>query len=135
MNFGSLGQSPEAPQSSTASSWDDSNEAGAQLLELHTGAGVVYVCPSRWQRIRLQWAFRHFHVLPLQVLSRSDQRLIEKLIAVVNPRFTRGRHHRAGSGRERASEAFGACRSYGHDAAAVGAPQSRSARRPGLQPC
>jgi hypothetical protein len=47
----------------------------------------VYVSPSRWQRHRLHWAFRHFHVLPLQVLSRRDQRLIEKLFqsAVVTP--------------------------------------------------
>ena len=87
MNLGSLSQSPEAPQSSTANPWNDIKETGAQLLELRTAAGIVYVCPSRWQRIRLQWAFRHFHVLPLQVLSRRDQRLIEKLLqsAVVAP--------------------------------------------------
>lgn len=87
MNLGSLSQSPEVPQSSTASPWDDSKGTGAQLLELRTAAGPVYVCPSRWQRIRLRWAFRHFHVLPLQVLSRRDQRLIEKLFqsAVVTP--------------------------------------------------
>ncbi len=87
MNFGSLGQSPQELPSSTSGSLDHCNEAGAQLLELHTGAGVVYVCPSRWQRVRLQWAFRHFHQLPLQVLSRRDQRLIEKLIgsAPVSP--------------------------------------------------
>jgi hypothetical protein len=87
VNLGSLSQSPEAPPSSTANPWNDIEETGAQLLELHTGAGVVYVCPSRWQRIRLQWAFRHFHELPLQVFSRRDQRLIEKLFqsAVVTP--------------------------------------------------
>jgi Gram-negative bacterial TonB protein C-terminal len=87
VNLGSLSQSPGAPQSSTASPWNDSKGTGAQLLELRTGAGAVYVCPSRWQRIRLQWAFRHFHELPLQVLSRRDQRLIEKLFqsALVTP--------------------------------------------------
>jgi hypothetical protein len=87
VNLGSLSQPPEAPQSSTVNPWNDIDETGAQLLELHTGAGVVYVCPSRWQRIRLQWAFRYFHELPLQVLSRRDQRLIEKLFqsAVVTP--------------------------------------------------
>jgi hypothetical protein len=87
VNFGSLSQSPEARHSSTASLWGDTQENGAQLLELRTRAGAVYVCPSRWQRIRLHWAFRHFHVLPLQVLSRRDQRLIEKLSqsAVVTP--------------------------------------------------
>ena len=87
MNLGSVSQSPEAPQSSTGNPWGDTNETSAQLLELRTGAGPVYVCPSRWQRMRLQWAFRHFHMLPLQVLSRRDQRLIEKLFqsAVVTP--------------------------------------------------
>jgi hypothetical protein len=60
---------------------------GVQLLALHTESGVVYVCPTRWQRLRLRWAFRHFPVLPPQVLSRSDQRLIEELsrTAVVTP--------------------------------------------------
>ena len=87
MNLGSLSQPPEAPPLPTASPWSDINETGAQLLELHTGTGVVYVRPSRWQRIRLQWVFRHFHELALQVLSRRDQRLIEKLFqsAVVTP--------------------------------------------------
>jgi Gram-negative bacterial TonB protein C-terminal len=51
----------------------------ACLLELHTDAGLLYVRPTGWQRIRLRWIFRHFHVLPPQLLSRSDQRLIEKL--------------------------------------------------------
>jgi Gram-negative bacterial TonB protein C-terminal len=87
VNLGPLSQSQEAPQSSTANPWTDIKGTGAELLELRTAAGVVYVCPSRWQRIRLRWLFRHFHVLPLQVLSRRDQRLIEKLFqsAVVAP--------------------------------------------------
>jgi len=51
------------------------------LLELRTKAGAVYLCPSRWQRTRLQWTFRHFHTLPTQLLSRHDQRMIEKLRA------------------------------------------------------
>jgi hypothetical protein len=51
----------------------------AQLLELRTPSGPVYVCPTRWQRIRLRWVFRHFHVLPPQVLSPRNQRLIEQL--------------------------------------------------------
>ena len=57
------------------------------LLEIRTEAGAVYLCPSRLQRMRLQWTFRHFHVLPPQVLSRHDQRLIERLSqsAVVTP--------------------------------------------------
>jgi Gram-negative bacterial TonB protein C-terminal len=51
----------------------------AELLELRTESGTRYVCPSGWQRLRLRWIFRHFRVLPSPVLSRSDQRLIEKL--------------------------------------------------------
>jgi Gram-negative bacterial TonB protein C-terminal len=60
---------------------------GAYLLELRTESGVLYVCPSRWERIRLRWAFRHFYVLPPQVLSRRNQLLIEKLSqsALVTP--------------------------------------------------
>jgi hypothetical protein len=87
--IGSLVQSPEVPQSVAVvrNQLRDIEEKGAELLELRTEAGVVYVCPSRLQRIRLRWAFRHFHVLPPQVLSRRDQRLIEQLSrsAVVTP--------------------------------------------------
>ena len=51
----------------------------AEFLELRTEAGAVYLRPSRWQRLRLRWAFRHFRVLSPQVLSRRDRSLIEKL--------------------------------------------------------
>ncbi len=86
-NFGPLLQLSEEPQSAPAVSYRNINQNGAELLELRTEAGTVYVRPSRWQRIRLQWAFRHFRVLPPQVLSRGDRRLIEKLSrsAVVKP--------------------------------------------------
>jgi periplasmic protein TonB len=88
-NLASLFQAPEAPQSASTATdrLQDIEDAGAQLLELRTENGAVYLRPSRWQRIRLQWTFRHFHVLSPQVLSRSDKRLIEKLSqsAVVTP--------------------------------------------------
>jgi outer membrane biosynthesis protein TonB len=86
-NFGPLLQLSEEPQSAPAVNYRNLKENGAELLELRTDAGTVYVRPSRWQRIRLQWAFRHFRVLPPQVLSRGDRRLIEKLSrsAVVKP--------------------------------------------------
>src|ERR1700733_5877683 len=60
---------------------------GGVLLELQTESGVLYICPSRWDRIRLRWAFRHFYVLPPQVLSRRNQLLIERLsrTALVTP--------------------------------------------------
>jgi len=89
ISAGSLLQSPAKPQSAPTvlSQWTTSEERDACLVELRTAAGTVYLCPSGWQRIRLQWAFRHFRVLPPQVLSRGDQRLIEKLCqsAVVTP--------------------------------------------------
>jgi hypothetical protein len=85
----SLFRAPETPQSaSTAAPGPrEIEQDGPQLLELHTETGTVYLLPSRWQRIRLQWAFRHFRVLPPQLLSRGDMRLIEKLSqsAVVTP--------------------------------------------------
>jgi hypothetical protein len=90
-SIGSLLHSPEATKSPSVAPGRLSNieEHGAQLLELRTEVGPVYVCPSRMQRIRLQWAFRHFRVLPAQVLSRREQRLIERLShsAVVKPAF------------------------------------------------
>jgi hypothetical protein len=87
-NIASVFQVPEAPQaaSTAANQLRDIEDEGA-LLELRTENGAVYLYPSRWQRIRLQWTFRHFHVLSPHVLSRSDKRLIEKLSqsAVVTP--------------------------------------------------
>jgi hypothetical protein len=88
-NPASIFQVPEEPQSASAASarLRDIEEDDAQLLELRTENGAVYLRPSGWQRIRLQWTFRHFHVLSPQVLSRADKRLIEKLSqsAVVTP--------------------------------------------------
>jgi hypothetical protein len=81
MTTHSLFQFPEdQPTPSTSSSClAGTDEDGARLLELRTESGTVYVCPSKWQRLRLLWMFRHFHVLPREVLSRRDQHLIEKL--------------------------------------------------------
>ena len=88
-NVGPLIRSPQGlPSARTVrNSADGDEENCAQLLELRTESGTVYVCPSRWQRLRLRWVFRYFNVLPLQLLHRYDQRLIEKLLhsAVVRP--------------------------------------------------
>jgi hypothetical protein len=88
-NTASLFQLPEAPQSASTGTngQREIEENSPHLLEIRTENGAVYVQPSRWQRIRLQWTFRHFHVLSPQVLSQSDQRLIEQLSqsAVVTP--------------------------------------------------
>jgi len=88
-DVGSVLHSPigQQPASTVTRQLRNIKQRGAQLLELRTEAGIVYVRPSAWQRIRLQWAFRHFRVLPPQVLGRSNRRLIEKLSrsAVVTP--------------------------------------------------
>ena len=88
-NTASLFQLPEAPQSASTGTnrQREIEENGPRFLEIRTENGAVYLQPSRWQRIRLQWTFRHFHVLSPQVLSRADQRLIDKLTqsAVVTP--------------------------------------------------
>jgi hypothetical protein len=85
----SLRQTPGEPESAPASSHrlDKTEQKQAELLELRSETGTVYVRPSRWQRVRLRWAFRHFRKLPPELLSRRDQRLIEKLSrsAVVIP--------------------------------------------------
>lgn len=89
MNTHSLVEFPEEqPTTSGISSClAGTDENRAQLLELRTESGTLYVCPSKWQRLRLLWTFRHFHVLPQQVLSRRDQHLIDKLSrsAVITP--------------------------------------------------
>jgi periplasmic protein TonB len=57
------------------------------LVELRSDMGSLYVRPSGWQRLRLLWTFRHFHLLSPDILSHRDQRLIERLSrsAVVSP--------------------------------------------------
>jgi hypothetical protein len=89
MTTHSLFQFPDEQQnpSAVSSCLAPTGEDGAQLLELRTESGTLYVCPSKWQRLRLLWTFRHFHVLPREVLSRRDLHLIEKLSrsAVITP--------------------------------------------------
>jgi hypothetical protein len=89
MNTHFLVQFPEEhpTPSSISSCLAGTEEARPHLLELRTESATIYVCPSKWQRLRLLWTFRHFHVLPQQILSRRDQHLIEKLSrsAVITP--------------------------------------------------
>jgi Gram-negative bacterial TonB protein C-terminal len=86
-NSASLFQLPEALQSASTGANGQIEENGPRFLEIRTENGAIYLQPSRWQRIRLQWTFRHFHVLSPQVLSRADQRLVDELTqsAVVTP--------------------------------------------------
>jgi hypothetical protein len=57
----------------------------AGVLRVLTPLGPRYIRPSFAQRIYLLWVFRHFQILPLQVLTRRQRRIIDALC--VEPRF------------------------------------------------
>jgi hypothetical protein len=57
----------------------------AGVLRVLTPLGARYIKPSLAQRIHLLWIFRHFQVLPLQVLTTRQRRMIDALC--VEPRF------------------------------------------------
>lgn len=49
------------------------------VLKVLTPLGPRYISPTFFQRLLLIWIFRHFEVLPLQVLSNWQQSLIDTL--------------------------------------------------------
>jgi len=51
----------------------------AGVVEVQTPIGPRYVMPSFLQRVYLVWMFRHFPILPHAVLSRRQQRLIDRM--------------------------------------------------------
>jgi hypothetical protein len=51
------------------------------VLRVLTPLGPRYIKPSFPQRLLLLWIFRHFHVLPMQVLSTWQRRLVESVCA------------------------------------------------------
>ena len=57
----------------------------AGVLRVLTPLGPRYIKPSLAQRIYLLWVFRNFQVLPLQVLTRRQRRVIDALC--VEPLF------------------------------------------------
>lgn len=57
----------------------------AGVLRVLTPLGARYIKPSLTQRLYLLWIFRHFQVLPLQVLTPRQRRMIDALC--VEPRF------------------------------------------------
>jgi len=59
------------------SMWMEKLSAG--VLRILTPLGPRYLKPSFAQRVYLLWVFRHFEKLPLQVLTRRQQRLIQNL--------------------------------------------------------
>jgi hypothetical protein len=57
----------------------------AGVLRVLTPLGPRYIKPSFAQRIYLLWVFRHFQILPLQVLTSRQRRIIDALC--MEPRF------------------------------------------------
>lgn len=55
------------------------------VLRVLTPLGPRYIKPSLGQRIYLMWVFRHFQILPLQVLTRGQRRVIDAMC--VEPHF------------------------------------------------
>ena len=51
------------------------------VLRVMTPLGPRYIRLTFWQRLYLIWIFRHFDVLPQQVLSGRQQNLINSLCA------------------------------------------------------
>jgi len=51
------------------------------VLCVLTPLGPRYIRPTFLQRVYILWIFRHFHLLPLQVLSGRQRALIESLCA------------------------------------------------------
>lgn len=49
------------------------------VVQVQTPIGPRYVMPSLLQRIYLLWMFRHFPILPHAVLSRHQQRMIDRM--------------------------------------------------------
>jgi hypothetical protein len=49
------------------------------VVRVQTPIGPRYLVPSFLQRLYLMWMFRHFPILPHAVLSRSQQRLIDRM--------------------------------------------------------
>jgi hypothetical protein len=51
------------------------------MLRVLTPLGPRYIKPSFLQRLLLLWIFRHFRILPMQVLSPWQRTLVESLCA------------------------------------------------------
>src|SRR5580698_10200240 len=49
------------------------------VVQVQTPIGPRYLMPSFLQRVYFLWMFRHFPILPHAVLSRTQQKLIDRL--------------------------------------------------------
>jgi hypothetical protein len=47
------------------------------VLQVSTDAGARYLKPRMWQRLALLWTFRNFRILPQQVLTHRQRRLVQ----------------------------------------------------------
>jgi hypothetical protein len=55
------------------------DKLAAGVVQVQTPLGPRYVLPSFLQRVYFLWMFRHFPILPHAVLSRRQQRLIDRM--------------------------------------------------------
>jgi hypothetical protein len=51
----------------------------AGVIQVQTPIGPRYVIPSFLQRVYLLWMFRNFAILPHAVLTRRQQRMIDRM--------------------------------------------------------
>jgi hypothetical protein len=49
------------------------------VVQVQTPIGPRYLLPSFLQRVYFMWMFRNFPILPVAVLSRGQQRMIDRL--------------------------------------------------------
>jgi len=55
------------------------DKLAAGVVQVQTPIGPRYVVPSFLQRVYLLWMFRNFPILPHAVLSRRQQRMIDRM--------------------------------------------------------
>jgi hypothetical protein len=55
------------------------DKLAAGVVQVQTPIGPRYVMPSFTQRVYLLWMFRNFPILPHAVLSRRQQRMIDRM--------------------------------------------------------
>jgi len=55
------------------------DKLAAGVVQVQTPIGPRYVMPSFKQRVYLLWVFRNFPILPHAVLSRRQQRMIDRM--------------------------------------------------------
>ncbi|HKI24764.1 MAG TPA: hypothetical protein VKA07_00485 [Candidatus Sulfotelmatobacter sp.] len=55
------------------------DKLAAGVVQVQTPIGPRYVMPSFAQRVYLLWVFRNFPILPHAVLSRRQQRMIDRM--------------------------------------------------------